>query len=276
MTKSSLEDFCEDIVGKAQRGLQLSDQVLADLADITISDLIKIKTGAFNEETVRKLAGPLFLGEEALVSAGNNAWAPRHQEPLEGLHSFTTDYHDMTVNAYLIWDPETSEAAAFDTGSKCDPILQFAEQKSLEIKQIFLTHSHGDHIQDLDKLKNSTNAKVYASDKEPVPGTELFTEGSTFKIGRLSVETMLTWGHSIGGMTFNILGLGSPIAIVGDSLFAGSMGGGRVSYPDALKNNREKILVLPDETIVCPGHGPQTTVAEEKQHNPFFPELNRQ
>jgi hydroxyacylglutathione hydrolase len=57
---------------------------------------------------------------------------------------------------------------------------------------------------------------------------------------------------------------------VGDSLFAGSMGGGNVSYQDALRNNLEKILTLPDETIICPGHGPMTTVGEEKLHNSFF------
>jgi glyoxylase-like metal-dependent hydrolase (beta-lactamase superfamily II) len=57
---------------------------------------------------------------------------------------------------------------------------------------------------------------------------------------------------------------------VGDSLFAGSMGGGAVSYEDALKNNLEKILTLPDNTVICPGHGPMTTVGEEKEHNAFF------
>src|SRR5437867_1453712 len=79
-----------------------------------------------------------------------------------------------------------------------------------------------------------------------------------------------TWGHSPGGMTYVVTGLARLIAIVGDSLFAGSMGGGNVSYQDALRNNLEKILTLPDETIICPGHGPMTTVGEEKQHNPFF------
>jgi len=58
--------------------------------------------------------------------------------------------------------------------------------------------------------------------------------------------------------------------VVGDSIFAGSMGGGNISYKEAIKNNVEKILTLPDETIICPGHGPMTTVGEEKAHNPFF------
>ena len=71
-------------------------------------------------------------------------------------------------------------------------------------------------------------------------------------------------------MTFFVTGLARPIAVVGDSIFAGSMGGGNVSYKEAIKNNVEKILTLPDETIICPGHGPMTTVGEEKVHNPFF------
>ena len=71
-------------------------------------------------------------------------------------------------------------------------------------------------------------------------------------------------------MTYVVTGLSRPIAIVGDSIFAGSMGGGNVSYHDALQNNADKILSLQDKTIICPGHGPMTTVGEEKQHNPFF------
>jgi glyoxylase-like metal-dependent hydrolase (beta-lactamase superfamily II) len=71
-------------------------------------------------------------------------------------------------------------------------------------------------------------------------------------------------------VTFFIQGLSKPLAVVGDSLFAGSMGGGMVSYADALRNNRQQILTLPDATIICPGHGPLTTVGEQKDANPFF------
>ncbi len=89
-------------------------------------------------------------------------------------------------------------------------------------------------------------------------------------MGALEIEARLTSGHSAGGTTYVISGLERPVAIVGDSLFAGSMGGGAVSYQDALKNNLEKILTLPEETIVCPGHGPLTTVGKERKENPFF------
>jgi glyoxylase-like metal-dependent hydrolase (beta-lactamase superfamily II) len=65
-------------------------------------------------------------------------------------------------------------------------------------------------------------------------------------------------------------GLARPVAIVGDSIFAGSMGGGGVSYPDAVKNNLEQIMTLPGTTVIAPGHGPLTSVGEEQRNNPFF------
>jgi glyoxylase-like metal-dependent hydrolase (beta-lactamase superfamily II) len=66
-------------------------------------------------------------------------------------------------------------------------------------------------------------------------------------------------------------GLARPVAIVGDAIFAGSMGGGGVDYGAALKTNRAEILTLPDDTVICPGHGPLTSVGGQKIHNPFFP-----
>jgi glyoxylase-like metal-dependent hydrolase (beta-lactamase superfamily II) len=74
-------------------------------------------------------------------------------------------------------------------------------------------------------------------------------------------------------MSYIIDGLSSPVAIVGDAIFAGSMGGGMVSFADALNTNREKLMTLSEETIICPGHGPMSTIAEEKLYNPFFPEF---
>jgi hydroxyacylglutathione hydrolase len=92
-------------------------------------------------------------------------------------------------------------------------------------------------------------------------------------MGRLKLKALHTHGHSVGGLSYVISGLPCPVAIVGDAIFAGSMGGGMVSYQDALRTNRDKIMTLPDETVLCPGHGPITTVKEEKEHNPFFPEF---
>jgi glyoxylase-like metal-dependent hydrolase (beta-lactamase superfamily II) len=143
-------------------------------------------------------------------------------------------------------------------------------QLPVKIQQIFITHIHGDHILELDRLKEKTGAKAYVSDREPIDGAEPFADGKKFQIGSLKVETRRTSGHARGGVTYVVTGLAKRLAIVGDAMFAGSMGGGAVSYEEALRTNRESILTLPDDTVLCPGHGPLTTVGEEKLHNPFF------
>jgi glyoxylase-like metal-dependent hydrolase (beta-lactamase superfamily II) len=176
----------------------------------------------------------------------------------------------MTVNAYLVWDPASRDAVAFDTGADSGGMLDRIAAEKLTVKLILLTHAHPDHVADLPRLREKTRAPIYISDRESAEGAEAIAEGRRFRIGSLEIESRLTWGHSPGGMTFVINGLARPVAIVGDSLFAASMGGGNISYEDAVRNNLEKILTLPEETIVCPGHGPLTTVGKEKRENPFF------
>jgi glyoxylase-like metal-dependent hydrolase (beta-lactamase superfamily II) len=169
-----------------------------------------------------------------------------------------------------VWDPASRDAVAFDTGADCGGMLRLVEEEKLTVRLVLLTHAHPDHVADLRRLRQATEAPVYISELEPEEGAEPIAEGKRFNVGRLEIEARLTSGHSPGGMTYVVTGLDRPLAIVGDSLFAGSMGGGNVSYEDALRNNRDKILTLPDQTIVCPGHGPLTTVGKEKRDNPFF------
>ena len=138
---------------------------------------------------------------------------------------------------------------------------------------VLLTHTHPDHIADLTRLKAATMAEAFVCKLEQINGAMGFEAGRRFTVGRLSVETRQTKGHSAGGITYVVTGLPNRLAIVGDALFAGSMGGGGVSYSDALETNRMSLFTLPDDTIVCPGHGPLTTIGEEKVHNPFFPGL---
>ncbi len=217
-----LEDNFADIIGKAQRGLGLSDTQLAEKARVNSQTVRKLRAGEFDELTVLRIAPVLGLAARALCELATGSWRPPKMEEIEGLAQFATRYHDTAVNSYLVWDPSSQEAAAVDTGADCAGILKLATKENL------------------------------------------------FRVGKIDIEARLTWGHSPGGMTFVATGLARPVAIVGDSLFAGSMGGGTVSYKDALRNNLEKILTLPDETIICPGHGPMTSVGEEKKHNPFF------
>jgi glyoxylase-like metal-dependent hydrolase (beta-lactamase superfamily II) len=99
--------------------------------------------------------------------------------------------------------------------------------------------------------------------------------GKFFALGNLQIEARRTSGHARGGITYFVTGLPKPVAIAGDAIFCCSMGGGMVSYEEALRTNRENIFSLPDDTILCPGHGPLTTVGEQKRHNPFYPEFSK-
>jgi hydroxyacylglutathione hydrolase len=265
-----LEDTVSDIIGKAQRGLGISDSQLAERAGVSAEAVRSLRGGDSDVAAAEKVASVLKLNATALgkLAAGN--WNPETIAPLDGLAQFNTTYHDMTVNAYLVWDPATRDAVAFDTGADCGGMLRRIDQEKLSVRAILLTHAHPDHVADLCRLRQATDAPVYISELEPEEGAQAIEEGKQFESGSLKIEARLTSGHSPGGITYVVTGLARPIAIVGDSLFAGSMGGGNVSYEDALRNNREKILSLPDETIVCPGHGPLTTVGKEKRDNPFF------
>ncbi len=264
-----LEDNFTDIIGKAQRGLGISDSQLAEKSGVNLDRIRAVHEGKAERATIERIAPVLQLNGPALGNLAEGKFQPKELQ-LDGLAQFNTPYHDMQVNAYLVWDPATREAVAFDSGATCAGMLEFASKNELAIKLILLTHAHPDHVADLDRLAQANGAPVYLSSREKSRRAQAIEEGRNFAIGNLQIESRLTWGHSPGGMTFVVRGLARPVAIVGDSLFAGSMGGGNVSYHDAVENNRRKILILPDETVLCPGHGPLTTVGEEKEHNPFF------
>jgi len=274
MSTIPLEDNFSDILGKAQRGLKLSDEQLAKRAGVSLSDLGRAQTGECDEQVIRKLASALNLRAAALIESANRAWAP-NPITVPGLAQFNTAYGDMTVNCYLAWDTKTREAVVFDTGADCGPVLQLAKANQLALKLILLTHTHPDHVADLARLKREMGAPAHVCQLEAIAGAEPFSEGQAFSVGALRIGTRLTSGHSAGGITYVVAGLARPVAVVGDSIFAGSMGGGMVSYADAINNNRNKILSLPNDTILCPGHGPLTSVGEEKLHNPFFPDLQK-
>ncbi|MDD5349182.1 MAG: MBL fold metallo-hydrolase [Chthoniobacteraceae bacterium] len=267
MQPIAMEDNFADVVRKAQRGLGLSDRGLAARATISEEALTRIKAEHYDAEGLRKLAPVLGLSPRALAALPDYRPAP---VTLARLAGFSTVYGGMRVNAYLAWDAPGGHAAVFDTGTDCTGILEALRSKNLTLCGIFITHTHGDHIEALDRLRNETGATVFVSNREPLRGAEVFEAGREIACGRLRIETRLTWGHSRGGTTYVIRGLERPVAVVGDALFAGSMGGGLVSYADALRTNRKEILALPPETVICPGHGPLTTVAEEQIHNPFF------
>ena len=271
-----LEDCFEDVIGKACRGLGIDDGTLSFLTGVEEETIAALKEGEFNEEGARALCSTLGLDADSLVAMARGEWAPVSVE-LAGLRQFNSDYRgEMTVNAYLAWDAASGAAAVFDTGANADELLAAIEELGVEVKAIFLTHTHHDHIIELERVLAATGGPpVYVSEREPVPGADLIVPGKSFQVGGLAIETRLTAGHSIGGISYVISGLARPVAIVGDALFCSSMGGGVISFPQALECNRKELFTLPDDCVACPGHGPITTIGEEKAHNPFYPEFKR-
>ncbi len=268
-----LEDFSEDIIGKAMRGFGISMAQLSAASGVNQEHIQDLLRGNFEENAARSISPHLKLSADALVTSGKSMWRPQAVN-LEGLEIFNTPWRDMRVNAFILWDPANAQAAAFDTGADARAMIDFVEERQLEVGAVYLTHTHGDHIADLPRvLKAFAQPPVYVSEHEPLQGAIPVVAGHRARIGGLSLETRLTRGHSKGGHTYVVTGLARPVAIVGDALFAGSMGGGVVSYSEALETNRQQIFTLADNTVVCPGHGPISSVGEEKKHNPFYPEF---
>jgi hydroxyacylglutathione hydrolase len=241
--------------------------------------LKQVRGVAFAE--VDKLAKALELGPRALVALAEGKYNPTVTQPKTGFFQANTAYSgEIRVNAYLVWDTETGRAAAFDTGADCTPLVDEIKKRDLILQDVYLTHAHVDHVMELDRLiekaaRSATSVGVHINEAEPLDKAATFQPGVTFSLGRLYIETRDTSGHSAGGTTYLIHGLDRPLAIVGDALFAGSIGGIKTDYRAALKRIADNILSGQDGTILAPGHGPLTTVIQEKTSNPFFPGFRR-
>ena len=272
MARIPIEDNFTDIIAKAQRGMGIADDDLCKRAEVSAADLASLKQGEVNDAVLRRVARHLRLGPDALEALAHKRWYPEAPHFPHGFAVFNTAFEDMTVNSYLIWDGRTRNAVAFDTGADCGGMLDLLHTEHLRLQMILITHTHDDHVADLPRLVKETRAEVWSSELEPIdmPGARTFTENVHFHVGGLAIKTLLTWGHSPGQTTFYVTGLSHPLAVVGDSLFAGSMGGSQEHFADQYKNDVEKILRLPRSTVLACGHGPITTVGQERRHNPFF------
>jgi glyoxylase-like metal-dependent hydrolase (beta-lactamase superfamily II) len=268
--KIQLEDLHQDILGKAMRGLGIGKHEMAKRVMCEKSQIEFILSGGVDEELIFSMSKELNLDGSKLLVSAKREWCPS-QLIVDCFHQFNLPFGDMRVNVYVVWGKQSRSAWIFDSGPLAEPILGFLKKKRLTVNAIFLSHTHRDHIACLDNLRQgSGNPSVYVHELEAIDGCTSIREGFEHRVDGLSLSALHTHGHALGGITYVIKGLEKPVAIVGDAVFAGSMGGGMISYTDALHTNREKILSLPEDTILCPGHGPLTKVAWEKKHNPFF------
>ena len=194
-------------------------------------------------------------------------------------------------NCYIVGDEATGTGALFDPGDEATRIALAVEQTNLEIAQIVITHAHIDHVGAVASLVDEYACPVVMHpEAEPmlgqlpnqalmmgvrfgkVPAVDGYIEDEeVVRVGDLSFSALYTPGHAPGHLAFYAPGEG--LVISGDALFAGSVG--RVDLPGGsmevlMRSINERLLTLPDETRVLSGHGPETTIGEERAHNPFL------
>ena len=192
-------------------------------------------------------------------------------------------------NCYIIGS-ESGEGIVIDPGAEAGRILKAIKELKLDIKLIVATHGHIDHVGAVDEIKKATGAP-FAIHKDDVPTLSqggaffsflfatsassppqpelLLQEGDNVEVSGVSFRVLYTPGHSPGGISL----LGHGVVFSGDTLFSQSIG--RFDFPGAngsqlLDSIHTKLMVLPDSTVVYPGHGPQTTIGDERHWNPFL------
>src|ERR1700732_1149144 len=197
----------------------------------------------------------------------------------------------LRCNCSIIGDEITHEAMVIDPGDEIEDILALVRKQSLRVKQIVITHAHIDHVGGAMKLRAATGAPILLNQNDydllkmldiqatwigiaPPGKVEIdqnIGQADTVKAGSLTANVLFTPGHTEGSVCLYF-----PIEkklISGDTLCAGSIGrtdlpGG--SFEKIIHSVHDKLLALPDDTVVTPGHGPQTTIGEERENNPFL------
>lgn len=277
-----LEDDFADIIGKARFGKGVSLAEVAREGGLSERRLNALEGGASpTDEEIGRLAAALSLDPRKLADVARASWEPKQREPIPMVRLIDGRIGNYPVNGYLFVDAERREAALFDTGYSPDQVLALLEREGARLVALCVTHTHPDHIGGGDSIHHATGAPIYVhpdefgSGKRRPKGVVPLEERGEIPVGRFQIGYRSSPGHTPGGTTFLIEkgeGLPTPIAFVGDALFAGSLGRAEsaASYSTLLQSVEKAILSLPKETRLFPGHGPATTVDEERRHNPFF------
>jgi hydroxyacylglutathione hydrolase len=271
----NLEDHLGDIVRKARGMSNVSVDMAASAAGLTMEQFEAMEESGQCPEKLNYSALAALIGlNGGKLEAVAKGWLPGSKEldTWRELRWITTNA-GMAVNCYLVWDEVSREAALFDTGWQFQPAEQIISENQLQLRHIFITHSHEDHIAALEDVRKAfPKARLHSSAKS-TPVDQRNRPNDFIHLGSLRITHRDTPGHAEDGTTY-IVGTwpddAPHVAIVGDAIFAGSIGRGNQSWDLARQKVRDQIFSLPSETLICPGHGPLTTVAEEKAHNPFF------
>ena len=197
----------------------------------------------------------------------------------------------LQCNCSVIGDEATREAMVIDPGDDIEDVAAIIRKHNLKVKQIVITHAHIDHVGGAMKLRALTGAPILLNQNDygllkmldmqatwigmPAPGDvkidAQLVDGESLSAGSLSANVLHTPGHTEGSVCLYFPA--EKLLIAGDTLFAGSIG--RTDLPGGsleriMRSLHQRVLALPDETVVIPGHGPKTTIGEEREGNPFL------
>ena len=280
MAYATLEDFFGDIVGKARRGQGLSEADLARTVGLTADELGRIESYEWTPEDDRilALAKALNLNGANLVKVARG-WMPANpNDPFEdsslAVERLIVDAGGMQANCYVFKCKATGEGAVVDPGAEAGCILGLVEKMQVHVSHVLLTHCHGDHVGALREVIEATGAKGVCGEQDVSMlrgGSHLIAEtvgeGWASQVGALKVEAVHLPGHTPGGIGYGVGG----VFFSGDTLFAGSLGGARgAAYTGQIEAVRNRVFFRNGEVGIFPGHGPVTTVEEERVNNPFF------
>jgi glyoxylase-like metal-dependent hydrolase (beta-lactamase superfamily II) len=276
MLSGALEDHLGDVLRKARMAAGVELGALARAAGLTGEDWAQLERSG--QSPVRPnfaVVGPMLGLHAQKLARLAEGWLP---EPVDlsrwrELRVVTTTRGGNTVNCYLLWDEVSREAALFDTGWEAGPLVALLEENALQLKHLFLTHLHEDHVAAMGELREKFPKLHLHTNSKAVPVQHRNRANDFIHLGSLRITNRETPGHAEEGAIY-LVGTwpddAPHVALVGDTIFAGSIARGFQSW-DVLKECiRSQVFSLPEETLLCPGHGPLTTVAQEKRNNPFF------
>jgi glyoxylase-like metal-dependent hydrolase (beta-lactamase superfamily II) len=280
------DDFC-DIAKKARQGRGVTAEELAERCGVSASDLAELERGRRppNEHEVETLARALGLRPRPLADIALKGWQPHPLSTVSGVDPVLGDIGGYAVKGYVLYDGGTRDAIFIDTAYNARSMLEVVQRRDLRLTGVCLTHGHIDHAGGLDRILDRWNVPVYMGKDDlsllqwrppsvslrPITSHE---DGKKISVGGLTVQCLVTPGHTPGGICYRVHVDSQDICFVGDTLFAGSIGRANPFslYPLHLESVRRRLLTLPSRTMLFPGHGPATTVAEELEHNPFADE----
>ncbi len=272
----NLEDHAGDVIRKARLMAKIEPAVAARAAGLGEADYATLEdTGQSAQRPDYAALARLLKLDGMKLEAVANGWLPVAVDLSRWRHLrwLSTEGRGMIVHSYLVWDEVTREAALFDTGWDATEAFRLIEENQLQLTHLFITHTHADHIADLETVRAKFPKALLHTDAKSAPPQHRNRRNDCLHLGSLRITNRDTPGHAEDGVTY-IIGNwpedAPHVAVVGDAIFAGSMGGAPLHGDMARQKVRDRILSLPPDTLLCPGHGPLTTVVEQRAHNPFF------